>query len=308
MNLKKPKFWDYEKPNILSILLFPITILIKIINFLQIKSNLRKSKIKTICVGNIYIGGTGKTSLCIKLNEILCNKKIRSCFIKKFYKNQYDEQRILKNNGELFVSSDRFKAIKQAEEKNYEVAIIDDGLQDNSISYDIRILCFNNINWIGNGMTIPSGPLREDINSIKKYEHIFLNGNLENLEDLKKKILKINSNAKIYVGEYQPTNIDEFNKDENYIVFSGIGNHKTFISMLKKYHIKIHKDFEYADHYQYKMEDIDKIVEEANNFNCEIITTEKDYVRLSNYNNHKIRYIKSRLNILDEKNLIKLIS
>ena len=52
-------------------------------------------------------------------------------------------------------------------------------------------------------MTIPSGPLREDVNSIKKYEHIFLNGNLENLEDLKKKILKINSNVNIHVGEYE---------------------------------------------------------------------------------------------------------
>ena len=96
MNLKKPKFWDYKRPNIISILLFPITLLIKTISFLRIKPNLRSTKIKTICVGNIYIGGTGKTSLCIKINEILSKKKIKSCFVKKFYKNQYDEQSILK--------------------------------------------------------------------------------------------------------------------------------------------------------------------------------------------------------------------
>ena len=53
-------------------------------------------------------------------------------------------------------------------------------------------VCFNNINWIGNGMTIPSGPLRENINNLKKYEHVFLNGNLENIDEIKQYILKVN--------------------------------------------------------------------------------------------------------------------
>ena len=74
MNLKKPKFWDYKKPNIISYLLYPISFLIEIIVYLKkIKSN--QFKIKTICVGNIYLGGTGKTSLCVKINEILKKKK-----------------------------------------------------------------------------------------------------------------------------------------------------------------------------------------------------------------------------------------
>ena len=76
MNLKKPKFWDYKKPSIYSYILWPITLFIKIINFF--KRNLKKQKlnIQTICVGNIYIGGTGKTSLSIKINEILKKKKL----------------------------------------------------------------------------------------------------------------------------------------------------------------------------------------------------------------------------------------
>ncbi len=69
MNLKKPKFWDYKKPNLNAYLLFPIAILINIINtFLRI-SNKKKFNIKTICIGNFYLGGTGKTSLCIKINK-----------------------------------------------------------------------------------------------------------------------------------------------------------------------------------------------------------------------------------------------
>ena len=64
MKLKKPKFWDYSKPNLIAYLLLPISILLQIFKSPQKKEN-EKFKIKTICVGNIYIGGTGKTSLCI---------------------------------------------------------------------------------------------------------------------------------------------------------------------------------------------------------------------------------------------------
>ena len=108
MNLKKPKFWDYKKPNIFAYFLLPITYFIKLINLIKKKEKRIKFKIKTICVGNIYIGGTGKTSLSIKLNQILTKNNYKSCYIKKFYNNQLDEQNLLKNNGRLFVSSNRF--------------------------------------------------------------------------------------------------------------------------------------------------------------------------------------------------------
>ena len=260
MNLKKPKFWDYEKANIYAYLLYPISLLVKFIKFFLI-TRPKNFKLKTICVGNIYLGGTGKTSLSIKIKKILEKRKIKACFVKKFYSNQTDEQKLLKNNGKVFLSSSRIEALKQAELENYDVAILDDGLQDKSIHYDISLVCFNNINWIGNGLTIPAGPLREDINNLKNYNHIFLNGNLENLDILKKHILKINSKINIHLGKYLPTNLDEFNKDDEYLIFSGIGNHNTFVSMMKNYGFKIVKDLEFPDHYEYKNSDIKKILE-----------------------------------------------
>ena len=307
MNLKKPKFWDYKKPNIFAYLLSPIAFLLKILNLIKIKSKIKKSKIKTICVGNIYIGGTGKTSLSIKINEILTKRKIKSCFIKKFYKDQIDEQKILKNKGKLFLSSNRINAINQAENENYEIAILDDGLQDHSIDYDISFVCFNNLNWIGNGFTIPAGPLREDINNIKKYKHIFLNGNLENLENLKNEILKINSEINIHIGKYKPLNLDEFNKNDKYLAFSGIGNHHTFLSMIKSCGLNICKNLEFPDHYTYSNKDIDQILNQANDLKCKIITTEKDYLRLKNNEIKEIKYLKSELQIINEEKLINTI-
>ena len=91
--------------------------------------------------------------------------------------------------------------------KILKLAIFDDGLQDPSIDYDYNIVCFNIDNWIGNGFTIPSGPLRENIKNLKKYKNVFLNGNNENIDNIKKYIHKIDPNINIYQGEYIPLNI-----------------------------------------------------------------------------------------------------
>tara|TARA_B100001121_G_scaffold32153_1_gene26781 strand:- start:1715 stop:2647 length:933 start_codon:yes stop_codon:yes gene_type:complete len=307
MNLKKPKFWDYKHRNLLAYLLYPVSILIKIISQFKFHPKNEVLKIKTICVGNIYVGGTGKTSLCIKINKILNQKNIKSCFVKKYYKNQIDEQEILKKNGTLFLSKKRLDAVKLAEKENYEFAIFDDGLQDNSINYDASFVCFNNLNWIGNGMTIPSGPLRENLENLKKYQHLFLNGNLENLENLKQQILEINPEINIHIGKYEPINLEKFDNKDKYIIFSGIGNHQTFSSMIKKNGLIVIKEYEFPDHYSYTKKDIDQILNYARNQNCKIITTEKDYVRLGKFKTDQIKFIKSELKIIDEQKLFKLI-
>ena len=305
MNLKKPKFWDAKNPNIYAYLLLPLSFLIRLFAYFKEKKENKKIKIKTICVGNIYVGGTGKTSLSIKINEILSKKNFKSCFIKKFYKNQLDEQKILESNGKLFLSTKRIDALIKAENENYQIAVLDDGLQDKSINYDISFVCFNNINWVGNGMTIPSGPLREPLSILKKHKNVFINGNLENIESLKKEILKINSKINIHIGKYAPKNLEEFGKNEKYIVFSGIGNHQTFISMLKNYGLNILKEFEFPDHYEYTTKDINEILAEANKLTCKIITTEKDYLRLKSENLSQIKFIKSELKIIDEEKFLK---
>ena len=303
MKLKKPKFWDHKKPSFFSYLLLPFSIILGLITKIKSKPKFSNSKIKTICVGNIYIGGTGKTSLAIKIKEILDKNNIKACFIKKFYPNQTDEQKLLSKNGVLFSNLKRITALNEAIAEGFEVAIFDDGLQDSSIKYDLEIVCFNNLNWIGNGLTLPSGPLRENINNLKSYENVFLNGNEESLIAIKEQIKRINPNININSGKYTPLNIGEFDKDQNYLVFSGIGNHKTFVEMLKNNKLKIVSDLEYPDHYQYSKRDFDEIIINAKKFNAHIITTEKDYLRLENFNRNEILYVKSSLDISDEKSL-----
>ena len=304
MQIKKPKFWDLKEQSFYSYLLWPLSKSVEIISLFKIKQKKKFSNIKTVCIGNIYIGGTGKTSLAIKIYNLLKKKNIKTCFIKKNYSNQIDEIKLLEKFSEVFTSNKRINALQKAIKKKYEFAIFDDGLQDHSIDYDLKILCFNNINWIGNGQVIPAGPLRENVNKIKDYKYIFLNGNLENLKNIKQTIKKINPLVQIFAGIYKPSNLDEFEISKKYLVFSGIGNHQTFLSMLKKYKFNISHDIEFPDHYNYTKEDIAKIILKSEELNCNIVTTEKDFLRIKNNKFNEIKFIKSELFIQNEEKLI----
>ena len=307
MNLKKPKFWDYKSPNILSYLLFPISFLISLLNFLKIKSKFKNPRIKTICVGNIYVGGTGKTSLCIKINEILIKKKIKSCFVKKFYVNQSDEQKLLKNRGPLFSNKKRVDALNEAASEGYEVAILDDGLQDRSISYDLSFVCFNNLNWIGNGLTIPAGPLREKLSSLIKYDAVFLNNENENIDSQKNIIRKYNPKILIFETNYQAINMKNINIINRFTIFSGIGNPDSFKKTLLANKVQIFKEFIFPDHYNYNDDDINMVKLYAKKFNTKILTTEKDFIKLKPSLSNGIDVIKVEPNIIQQENLIKLI-
>ncbi len=204
MKLKKPKHWDYKKPNIVAYLLLPFSLILLTVNFFKQLitkfTNKNHTEIKTICVGNIYTGGTGKTPAAKEIFKITKSLGKNPAFIKKYYDYVNDEINMLKNIGETFVSKKREISIKNLVKNGYNLAILDDGFQDFSIKNNLNIVCFNQKQWIGNGLIIPAGPLREKLNNLNKYEHVFLNGNLENIEEISNEINKINPKINIHSG------------------------------------------------------------------------------------------------------------
>ena len=145
------------------------------------------------------------------------------------------------------------------------------------------------------------------VTNIENVSNVFLNGNEEHLIGIKNQIKKINPQININQGKYIPLNIEDFNKEYNYLVFSGIGNHKTFINMLKNNNLKIVDDLEYPDHYQYSQKDFKEILNKAKKYHAKIITTEKDYLRLDSVDKTEVLFIKSTLEIIDEKNFIQTL-
>ena len=309
MKFVKPKFWDYEKPNLLAYILLPFTLPILIKNFFNKKNLIKKEKkIKTICFGNIYIGGTGKTPLSIKINNLLKKQGFKSVVIKKFYQDQVDEQKLIDKYSNIICEKKRLDALNISIKKNFEIAIFDDGLQDSSINYDIKAVCFNTYQWKGNGFLIPAGPLRETINSIKKYDLIFLNGNNEKNFKIENEIKKIIDKPLIFYTYYKPSNLNEFDRNKEYVVFSGIGNPKNFKNTLLENKFKIIKEFIFPDHYNFKKNDINKIINYAENKNALIITTEKDYLRIDGLPINKVNFFKIDLIIENESKLLEIIS
>ena len=145
MKLDKPKFWDY-KYNFLTIILLPISYLVLV--FIFLKKKLKKEikfKIPVICIGNIYIGGTGKTPTSIFLAKELNKLGKKTAIVRKFYKNHKDEHKLIKNGfKDLILTKKRSQGIIEAE-KNYNTVILDDGFQEDEAAEEISKLIFKDL-------------------------------------------------------------------------------------------------------------------------------------------------------------------
>jgi len=305
MKFLKPKFWDKNKLSIFSIILLPITILVKIVIFIRFfffKSYV--AKIPIICVGNIYIGGTGKTPLCIELFSILKSLGKKPAFIRKKYNKYEDELKLLNKVGPVYENKKRIKAINSAIQENANVAILDDGFQDFKIKKNLSIICFNEEQWIGNGFTIPSGPLREGLRSLKRANCVVINGKKN--PDIENIILKINNLIKIFYSMYIPQNIDQF-KNNKIICFAGIGNPVNFFNLLKNNNINIFEEIIFPDHYTYVEKDLEIMIKKAEENNATLLTTEKDYLRIDKNYKEKINYLKIKVEIENKNEFIEEI-
>jgi len=305
MKLNKPKFWNYSGISFWSIALYPLSLLFFLISLairlLKIQKNF---PIPIICVGNIYIGGTGKTPLALEIFKIVKLIGKNPGFIKKNYEYLYDEIKMLKKNGKIFSNKNREKAIDSLISSKHDVAILDDGFQDFSIKKNFSILCFNSKQLIGNGFIIPAGPLREGIKSIKRADCIVINGNRN--EQFENKISNINKNVKIFYSKYKIINLDKF-KNKKVIAFAGIGNPSNFFELLKENNINVIKTHSFPDHHNYSEKELENIVQESKKNLALIVTTEKDHCRMNEEQQLICNQVKVDLEIKNKNEFINLI-
>ena len=305
MKFFKPKFWDKNQISFFSILLFPITLLIKLLIFFK-KICIRKYQfsIPIICVGNIYLGGTGKTPLCIELFSILKNLNKNPAFIRKKYKSLQDEVNLLKRIGSTYESEKRIDAINDAIQNKADVVILDDGFQDFSINKNLSIVCFNEKQWVGNGLQIPSGPLREKLSALKRANCVIING--EKNIGIENRIFDKNKEIKIFYTKYKPQNIDEF-KNKKIIAFAGIGNPASFFNLLKNNSIDVLKEISFPDHYDYLNKELEDLINNAKENHIILLTTEKDYLRINDRYRENISYLKIVVDIENKNKFIEQI-
>ena len=178
-------------------------------------------------------------------------------FIRKKYDSFQDEADLQKQVGPIYQNKKRIEAIKEAIQNKANVAILDDGFQDFSINKNLSIVCFNEKQWIGNGLVIPSGPLREELSALKRANCVIINGK-KNI-DIENKIFSKNKEIKIFYTKYKAKNINEF-KNKKVIAFAGIGNPVNFFNLLKDNNIDVIEEIKFPDHHNYSEKELENLI------------------------------------------------
>lgn len=313
--MKTPLFWN--KKSIKSYLLLPLAYIYYMIYKIRclINKTPYKSKIKVICIGNIVVGGAGKTPIAIEVAKICKENNKKFCFLSKGYGGNFkdvlkldknstseivgDEPLLLFKYGDVFVSKNRINGLKYIENNfNYDYIIVDDGLQNPTFYKDKIILVIDGNFGFGNGFILPAGPLRETFKNVyKKTDLVIINNKINNyISNLCKQYNVKNINTNIVID-----NIDEL-KNKEFIAFCGIGRPEKFKQTLIDNDIKIKDFIIFEDHYKYKDVDIEKML--INGYN--LITTTKDYVKINDKYKNKIYFVDIHIE-LNKKELMDVI-
>jgi len=292
------------------------SLIVRIRRFAYAKSIVKPYKAKTpvISIGNLTVGGTGKTPFTIFLTKYLQKKGYSVAVSHRGYLGKYehtiklisdknsllpsardagDEPMLLARNLPgipVIVGKNRQKAIEYLENSfSPDVIILDDSFQHLLVYHDFDFVLFNAQNPLGNGLVLPAGILREPLSVLKFADCIVFNNCGKNydppsqIKKYGKPIIKSTYILKEFV-EYQSgiTRSPSFFHDKKVALISGIGNPCSFEYSIRNCGINFTKHYKFPDHYNFVfLNDIRPIIEECKNRGIEaLITTEKDFVKM----------------------------
>ena len=269
MNIKTPKFW--RKTNLFSILLLPFSFLYWLLFILNraVKKHYRSS-LKVICVGNLTAGGSGKTPVAIAIGKRFETKSVKFAFLSSGYKGRGgdfikvnknslasevgDEPMLLSEVADTFVTNDRVVAVKKLEEMDYEVVVLDDGLQNNSLHKDYKVIVVDGLIKFGNGLLLPAGPLRQSIASgLREADKVLVVGEAD--YELKRLLQKNCVASKLVEAKIEAKDCESL-KGKSVLAFCGLAYPEKFFNFISTLDLEILECIEYCDHYHYKSSDL----------------------------------------------------
>lgn len=295
----------YSK-NILSIFLLPLSWLFRGASFLRrsfynsFASKPKPGSASVIVVGNLTVGGAGKTPFVAYLAQCCLDKKLNVGVVSRGYgrKNENtlvdvlndsdvaevgDEALMLKQNiaCPVVVAAERKEAVKYLNEKyDLDVIISDDGLQHYKLARDYEIVIVDGEREFGNGRCLPAGPLREPVSRLEKADIVISNGENSNYEYQYTTSFK---QALSLVDRSQGKSLEEFKHSSVHAV-AGIGYPQRFFRQLEKAGIPV-ISHAFPDHHAYSSTDLEF------NDNLPILMTEKDAVKCKHFYNENAWYL-----------------
>lgn len=299
--MRTPLFWNSKKG--IAKILLPISYIYGAVTQMRLRlSKPYKSRAKVICIGNITAGGVGKTPVALAMADKYLKNGKKVFFLTRGYKGKLDnvlvdldkhtaeetgdEARLLATKAPTIIASQRDKGAKMAEKMGAEIIIMDDGFQNPSLYKDESWLVFDGAVGVGNGYIIPAGPLRETLtNGEKRADYILIMGD-------DKTGLSKQCRLPVYYGRVEAEPLVLENK--RVLAFAGIGHPEKFYKTLADLGYTVVKTKDFADHFAYKDEDVEKLKAEAEMSGLSLVTTEKDYVKLSTEAKKNVNVLKVR--------------
>lgn len=287
-------------PGIIKILLWGFSLIYGLILgglFLFCRLFRKRLPVKALSVGNITLGGTGKTTIVEFIARYLADKGHKVAILSRGYKTGDEPAMLAKNLGNIpvIVDANRVRGAKKAA-RDYcaDTVILDDGFQQWKIKKDLEIVAIDAVNPFGNRRIIPRGILREPISSLKRAGVFFITkANLViSTQKLNDTLSKINPGALIVESAHQPLGFyrlglpqelfgPDIFQEKAVTLFSGIGDPASFESLIKSLNMDIGLSFRFPDHYQYRPPDLERIISLSEQKKIgAIITTEKDAARI----------------------------
>ena len=312
--IKTPAFWDNK--GLISTLLLPLSGLWLGVSALR-SALARKSEasLPVICVGNLSAGGTGKTPVVAYLYDWCVNAGLRPVILSRGYGGSAtaplwvdpqthdaticgDEPLMLADGRDVIVSRDRVAGANAIATRDiHDVILMDDGLQNPFLAHDLRIGIFDGGVGVGNGRVIPAGPLRVSL----------ANG----LADLD--VAVINGDDETGLGTLLPAGVPvvrgSLRADQSIIetlgktpllAFAGIGRPERFFVTVRRAGGNLVRWLAFADHHAYSQHDLIKLQEDATRLGAELITTQKDWIRLPNEWRERIHCLYVALELEDD--------
>ncbi len=297
--MRQPNFWYFDEPNLLAKLLYPLSIIFSLLGRISLFFVAPwKASVPVICIGNLVVGGSGKTPTAIAIATVMKSKGWEPHFLSRGYGGTTtepllvniqkhssnivgDEALLLAEICPTWVSSDRTKTAKLAIENGANILILDDGFQNAGIKKDLSIIVIDGEVGFGNKHLLPAGPLRENIaKGLKRSNAALILGN--DTKMIADQILDYTGKEfPILCGSIEPTPVQPQFFEKKFVAFSGIGRPKKFFDTLDKIGLDIIDTFAFDDHHPYSKEDLIKLSRYANRHGAELITTSKDRRRIN---------------------------
>lgn len=304
---KSPNFW--KKKSFLSYILLPVAWLYLRISRLKMRSvhSYKLSK-PVICVGNLVMGGAGKTPTVIALVAMLKKMGHTPHILSRGYgaivkgikkvdpeRHHYlevgDEPLMLSQFAPTWVCPNRIQAGKEAIKNGATVLIMDDGFQNKALEKDLNLLVVDSIQGFGNQEVFPAGPLREPVKSgLNRADAVFFIGGGKSIEKKATSLGVENAFKASFINLTEPVQ-----KGERVLAFSGIGYPEKFQLTLKRAGYKLVEFAAFADHYPYTIIDMERLLKAAEIKKAQLMTTSKDFIRIPTPYKENVKVFKINL-------------